>query len=360
MTAFDFDRENMKKGRTLLLFAAVGLSMAYLMIIHSYNSSNFATMLSLLTLFVSWGLGVAGIARVGEPSGMPSALVLLYWCLLPVPILGYLPVIHGFVNANKTLLTSAKREKKANEERLLEQIRREQLGNIKAPSTDHALAHLNSVLPVVKAVFDTKQEKNGKLNPNIKPEQLAMLKLTAEDLERKVPLTNVCCGFFQVNYLIQLNEKPVYLTQVDIDRAEISLEQLHQMAVNNLMQKIDKGKAIRFEQSDGLSLLSVESDLEASLLLLDVMWDKAMQAKYPQGYVVALPFKDTLLVASMADKKAVQNIESVVQNVASYPKKETAQTQQNKHIFSKHLYVRHQADWQLYQADQQHNRTALV
>ena len=69
-------------------------------------------------------------------------------------------------------------------------------------------------------------------------------------------------------------------------------------------------KEIKTKDENGLSYVSGEAGYVPSLLLTD-NFSNAMKAKYPQGYVVAIPNREMLVVAPIGDDAAISKLKEI-------------------------------------------------
>src|SRR5262249_59063451 len=90
-----------------------------------------------------------------------------------------------------------------------------------------------------------------------------------------------------VCYITDTGDALRYLQNRDLDEAALDAEALHEVALGNLA-RLTSGRVRLLPQGDFFGLL-LDGNFEASLLLLDDLWDGAL-AGYPgSGLVPAVP-----------------------------------------------------------------------
>jgi hypothetical protein len=82
--------------------------------------------------------------------------------------------------------------------------------------------------------------------------------------------------------------------------------------------------------------LLLDGEFEASLLLLDDLWDDTLASHTPHGAVVAIPTRDVLTFCDAASADGIRTLRDLVQRT-------TAGGQQ---LLTPHLYRRVDGAWQ--------------
>jgi uncharacterized protein YtpQ (UPF0354 family) len=113
---------------------------------------------------------------------------------------------------------------------------------------------------------------------------------------------------------VEDNPKSVrYLTPKDVVDAGINRGELRDLAVNNLKRLLPK---IEAHGANGFFMLTAGGDYEASLLLLDGIWN-SRQFQVAGEYVVAVPTRDVLLVTGTEEKEGVMKIREMAADIAA-------------------------------------------
>lgn len=124
-----------------------------------------------------------------------------------------------------------------------------------------------------------------------------------------------------------------YLTPTNLTELHIQRTELKSLASENLKQVLPKIE--REDLGGGLYHLSAGGDYDASLLLLDSVWDD-MKPAVSGEIVAALPARDTLLVTGSENQKALAEFKKVVPKIYA---------ESPYHLTSK-LFVRRDGKWE--------------
>lgn len=86
-------------------------------------------------------------------------------------------------------------------------------------------------------------------------------------------------------------------------------------ALGNLQARA--GQTLRRAEADGYTLLQLDGRLEASLMLLDALWDQELAARTPSGALVAVPRPGLLAFSDIAAPGALQALRAFVAREAA-------------------------------------------
>ncbi|HBC87777.1 MAG TPA: hypothetical protein DCZ94_12555 [Lentisphaeria bacterium] len=104
-----------------------------------------------------------------------------------------------------------------------------------------------------------------------------------------------------------------YLTAEDLATLKIEKTSLRALSCENLKKLLPE---IERHGDNGFYMLTAGGDYDASILLLDSVWDKA-QIKVKGDFVVAIPSRDLLLVTGSQDSEGLEKMRKLVQK--AYP-----------------------------------------
>ena len=107
-----------------------------------------------------------------------------------------------------------------------------------------------------------------------------------------------------VFYLLDEVEQFVLVQRRHIEEAGVSVEQLNKFGIENLEKNADQ---IKMTENDGLIYFTGNGNFEASLLLVNKIWNEWLVEYCPNGYVVAIPARDILAVCDRNKKRESQN-----------------------------------------------------
>ncbi len=104
-----------------------------------------------------------------------------------------------------------------------------------------------------------------------------------------------------------------YLTGETFGELGIDRERLRELAVTNLQRLIPE---VEVAGGEGIYLLSAGGDYEASLILVDAIWDR--EALPVSGeFVVAVPSRDLLLVTGTGNGEAIERLRTLANEGAA-------------------------------------------
>jgi uncharacterized protein YtpQ (UPF0354 family) len=104
-----------------------------------------------------------------------------------------------------------------------------------------------------------------------------------------------------------------YFRPEDLNVAKIEREELRPLACENLKRLLPK---IECHGANGLYMVTAGGDYEASLLLLDSIWDGG-QMEVSGDIVVAIPTRGVLLVTGSNDPNGITKVREIVQDAYS-------------------------------------------
>ena len=109
-------------------------------------------------------------------------------------------------------------------------------------------------------------------------------------------------------------------------------DELLKIGVENLKLIADE---IEIKKNSEFIYFSGNGNFEASLLLVDEIWDERLAELCPSGYLAALPARDILAVCDKNDPDAIQNLSSLIKNVWDG----------GDHLLSDKIYTRDGKKW---------------
>jgi uncharacterized protein YtpQ (UPF0354 family) len=140
-------------------------------------------------------------------------------------------------------------------------------------------------------------------------------------------------GLFAV-YLVDEGQHFAYVQNRHLASSKFTREGLHECALNNLAQRA-QGKA-KVQQHGPISAVFLDGMFEASLVLLDHLWDETLASKAPDGFVVALPARDVLAFCNVKSAEGIEALRGVVNRV--FPG--------GDHLLTRTLYRRREGRWE--------------
>lgn len=117
----------------------------------------------------------------------------------------------------------------------------------------------------------------------------------------------------------------------------ISEDELRKIALNNLIKKINENLKIQ-EYNNGVYNMVLEGNLEASLILVDPLWESVLDEYITGNYIVTIPSRE---VITFCDSSSIEGIEALKSLCVSVKEDEA-------HVLTDTLYCRKDGQWQIY------------
>ena len=140
-----------------------------------------------------------------------------------------------------------------------------------------------------------------------------------------------------VSYVVDEESRFIYIQNRHLLAAGIDEKTLHREAMENLYHKAETHLKIRPYGS--VFAVFMEGNFEASVLLLDAVWDVSLAKYVREDFVAAIPSRDVLAFGDSCSAKAVLELRAIVDRVT---------TKSADHIISTSLYRRRNSVWATY------------
>lgn len=133
------------------------------------------------------------------------------------------------------------------------------------------------------------------------------------------PILRVAHGTFGVAYLVDLGDHYTWVSVGQLVEAKLTLDDLHRVGLANLARLTER---LGVMEGDEAQMLAMGGDFEASLLLVDALWDKggALAAYAPNAPVVAIPARDVCAFCDIGSPKGLDGVRQVASNPLADPK----------------------------------------
>jgi hypothetical protein len=134
-------------------------------------------------------------------------------------------------------------------------------------------------------------------------------------------------------YLVDTGDEFAYVQHRHLTEDGIDEEILHAIGLGNL----DRVAASNLEVAAHGSVFAVllDGNFEASLILLDRLWEETFRRFVPGHYAVALPARDVLAFGDASSSQARKELQGVVRRVTGI----------SHQLISGRLYERHGNEW---------------
>jgi uncharacterized protein YtpQ (UPF0354 family) len=91
----------------------------------------------------------------------------------------------------------------------------------------------------------------------------------------------------------------------------LDLDQLHALAVNNLIDLADR-RSLRVQPYQNIFGVLMGGGFEASLLLVDHLWESAFRSFVKGGYAAAIPARDVLAFCDAASTAGITELHQLI------------------------------------------------
>lgn len=168
----------------------------------------------------------------------------------------------------------------------------------KRPVDQRALERISKAVPRIRVL-----EELGL--PDGAPMQMRFAQppgAPAMDLEDiSMPVMRATRGLFGVNYMVDEGSQYLSVARSEMEAAGLTLDGLHQLAMKNLRARVATGQpGLKLRRLKQAIMLTLDGDNEASLVLLDELWDKAFRKHVPNGVMAVIPARDVCVFIDMA------------------------------------------------------------
>ena len=146
------------------------------------------------------------------------------------------------------------------------------------------------------------------------------------------PIDNPYCEGLSVFYLLDEGDQFVYVQNKHIQESGISTEQLNKLGLENLGKIADE---IKMTENKGIIYFTGNGNFEASLLLVQKIWNEWLPEYCPNGYVAAIPSRDILAVSDRNNQEGISKLCAIVERI--WPT--------GDHLLSKSLFCYEEDMW---------------
>lgn len=152
-------------------------------------------------------------------------------------------------------------------------------------------------------------------------------------------------GVFGVVHVVDTGENLSYVNARQLREASISTDDLRHIGLRNLTALVKGGG----EQQPGLQIhpfshakgLTLGGYYEASLVLLDALWDGPLKAHAPHGAVVAIPARDVCAFCDAQSKEGIKELQGIIERVKN----------KGTHHITDQLFIRKGGAWQVLEVE---------
>ncbi|UCV19946.1 DUF1444 family protein [Ferribacterium limneticum] len=319
------DREQLDQGRKLLI---AGLIAALLSIpLLASSKANAFGMMCLIVAVLGGSVGIIKVADEIQTNGLAKWLSI---CLTLMPTFNLIPIAWFLLKAKQAIRTVDE----AVPESLPPPLPKRSAPPPAAPAAkaDNAIT---KALPAIKMAGLT----------GVSEGQLLETKISAPGIdipEANQPVCQVLKGAFGAMYLVDQGNSYGFATMGEMKAAGLSPEELRQIGLKNLAAHLHEHKqSFKLIPLQNKAYgLRLDGHFEASLVLLDSLWEGALKKYLPNAPVVALPSRDVCAFCDVSSSEGIAELRAVSAKVS----------QGGDHLISPDLFIRQAGKWLPFEA----------
>ena len=186
--------------------------------------------------------------------------------------------------------------------------------------TATVIPHSNSVIPLDRRQALPSPETIA-LNLSFCQEAVAYLMPSLPDAEPTIELasldvpviTDLNNGLL-AGYLVDQGDYFRYVQQRHLVASGLTEAELHRHAVENLAVLMDVN-APKIQPCDEAFLIFFGGNFEASLILVDALWDEHLNHLTPNGFLITIPNRDILAFCDAESSSGVEELRRIITRV---------------------------------------------
>jgi hypothetical protein len=136
-----------------------------------------------------------------------------------------------------------------------------------------------------------------------------------------------------VTYVVDEGQMLTYVQNRHLLANGLVVTNLHRLAIANFESQF--AGRLRIQQFGPIFGLFLDGNFEASLLLMDKLWDETLADCAPNGFVAAVPVRDVLAFADRASSSGIAELRAVISRLGD----------KGDHLISKLLFERSASRW---------------
>lgn len=302
----------------------VGIVAGFLMVLTVFAGK---APLAFVFWFISAAAGLPGIHRASRAMDESGDLPIHALLVALVPFLGIM-IMWQWLGVIKVGLEVAAQEKA--EKAAQKAAQRKAAAAAPTPRAQRYAADLDRTAAALKTATSAQLESRSLTNA-IASVKLAGLQGEPEGALLKVevqsPLAEggseddrmvmrVSKGF-GVAYLVDKGEFYTYANHGDLKRTGTGPSELHAIGLRNLTALVNGKPGLSVHEAGPVHALIMGGQFEASLVLVDELWDGPLKQYAPNGFVVAIPSRDVLAFCDAKSAEGLAELKRVVARVSA-------------------------------------------
>jgi hypothetical protein len=314
-------REKQLRTARLMLWAALigGLITIFAMVTNSAG-------LFITFMLLSWLGGLSGVRDVARAIGTHPLLMYPVLVVACVPIVNLLPILYYLIRAHAALGPGGAPEEPVS---AALPLRKAAAGS--AAPQPRAATGIRAAIACVKSADLGSGAASASGDETLTVSVPSIPDMPAEDL----PVTRAVQGVFLVCYMVDEGTHYSYVNEGQLQAAGMTRDALHGIGMANLAALVDGKPGLQLHPQEGFQGLVMGGQFEASLLLVDALWDRALAKHFPNGPVVAIPSRDVCAFCDSQSARGIAQLRKVVARV----------TAGGSRLMSDKLFIRRDGAW---------------
>jgi len=146
------------------------------------------------------------------------------------------------------------------------------------------------------------------------------------------PVLREFCEGLVVSYVVDQDGQFVYVQERHLEAAGMQADTLHHIGLANLAARADG--QVRVQRHGPVCAVFFDGNFEASLMLLDDVWENGLAGLVQHGYTVTAPARDILAFCDADSRDGATELRQIVARVAG-----------GDHLLTPNLYRREGKRW---------------
>jgi len=136
-------------------------------------------------------------------------------------------------------------------------------------------------------------------------------------------------------YTVDCGKQYEYVQECHLPLDGIDRDELHRIGLRNLRALVAR-RGARVQPYQGVFAFLMRGDFEASVILLDDLWDGEFRQFVKGEYAAAIPARDMLAFCDSSSADGVAELQRIIERVQPT----------GDHLLTKTIYVRRDSKWQ--------------
>jgi uncharacterized protein YtpQ (UPF0354 family) len=202
-----------------------------------------------------------------------------------------------------------------------------------------------------KSIYSKKETKDPSYYKELISSSLPYIKTSKSEVEKKYqkdfvveessfPVQINLNERLHIEFLMDEGKDYQYVVNEFLDKSKMSKEQLLERSIDNLWSKIESG--LKVYPVGNVKGLVMGGDFEASLFIIDQLWDKSFADKSKGEIIVAIPARDMITFGYSKVESTIDELNAIINRT----------WKNGDQLITKQLYIRKNSNWVEFQLSQ--------